>query len=131
MHKILVIDDDNKLRKLLSEYLQQNGFDVTSAESAFKAREAIAAKNFDLMIVDVMMPHENGFEFTKNIRQISKTPILMLTAKSDTESRIEGLELGADDYVIKPFEPKELLLRAKKLIERFPRKRLQQLMRAV
>jgi two-component system phosphate regulon response regulator OmpR len=122
MHKVLVIDDDNKLRKLLSEYLQQNGFDVVAAENAFKAREAMAAQTFDLLIVDVMMPQETGFEFTKNIRKISSTPILMLTAKGDTESRIEGLEIGADDYVIKPFEPKELLLRAKKLIERFPAK---------
>jgi two-component system phosphate regulon response regulator OmpR len=120
--KILVVDDDNKLRKLLSEYLMQNDFSVISAENAFKAREAMAHEQFDLLIVDVMMPGETGFKFTENIRKVSDTPILMLTAKDDTESRIEGLELGADDYLVKPFEPKELLLRAKKLISRYPAK---------
>ena len=120
MEKILIIDDDKKIRSLLQQFLKNEGFDAETAENAFKAKELIENTNYDLLVVDVMMPGETGIEFTKKIKGQNKNiPILMLTAMGEAEDRISGLESGADDYLGKPFEPRELVLRAKKLIERF------------
>jgi two-component system phosphate regulon response regulator OmpR len=122
MPQILVVDDDTRLRNLLTKYLSDNNFEVSAAKDADEAREFLANKNFDMLILDVMMPKENGVELTKSIRQkddyYSKVPILMLTARGDSEDRINGLEAGADDYMPKPFEPKELLLRINNILKR-------------
>ncbi len=116
---ILVIDDDNRLRKLLHRYLNQNDFIVSEAENPKAAREMMENFTFDLFVLDVMMPDENGFEFAKWLRQNNiHTPVLMLTAMGEVQSRIEGLEAGVDDYLAKPFEPKELLLRIKSILRR-------------
>lgn len=117
IHNLLVIDDDTRLRNLLGRYLNEQGFRVELAKDTAEARDLISKTNFDLLIVDVMMPNENGIEFTKNLRQNSKTPIIMLTARGESENRIEGLESGADDYLAKPFEPKELLLRINNILK--------------
>ena len=117
---ILVIDDDTRLRDLLQRFLTEEGFRVTSAADTVEARRKAQAFEFDLMIVDVMMPGENGFEFTKSLRQENQVPILMLTAMGETEARIEGLEAGADDYLSKPFEPRELVLRIQSILRRTP-----------
>jgi two-component system phosphate regulon response regulator OmpR len=114
----MVVDDDRRIRQLLSRYLQNEGYRVTVAESAKDARSQLAGLHFDLIIVDVMMPGENGFELVKAVRQNSAVPILMLTARDETESRITGLELGADDYMAKPFEPRELSLRISNILKR-------------
>ncbi len=118
MPQILVVDDDTRLRNLLTKYLGENDFDVLSAKDAEEARTILQDNNFDLLIVDVMMPGENGIEFTKSFRLNSKVPILILTAKGDSADRIDGLEVGADDYMPKPFEPKELLLRINNILKR-------------
>lgn len=115
---VLVIDDDRRLRDLLSRYLSQNGFRVTNASSAQEARNKLETLEFDLLVVDVMMPGETGLTFTRSIREIHDIPILMLTALADTEKRIEGLEAGADDYLPKPFEPRELVLRINSILKR-------------
>jgi len=115
---LLIIDDDSRIRDLLSRYLGGQGFRVTSAANAAEARRRLAGLAFDLLIVDVMMPGEDGMELTKNLRQSMNVPIPMLTARSETESRIKGLELGADDYLAKPFEPRELLLRINSILRR-------------
>lgn len=115
---ILVIDDDTRLRNLLGKFLEENNFNVLLAEDTVKAKELIAGNKFDLLIVDVMMPGENGFDFTKNLRQNSNIPIIMLTARGESDDRITGLEAGADDYLQKPFEPKELLLRINNILKR-------------
>lgn len=115
---LLVIDDDRRIRTLLTRYLGSNGFRVTAAESAEEARRQLASLAFDLLVVDVMMPGENGLEFTEALRQESSVPILMLTARSETPNRIRGLEVGADDYLAKPFEPRELLLRIGNILKR-------------
>ena len=114
--EILVIDDDTRLRNLLGKYLSDNGFLVESAKNANDAEILLAKKNYDLLIIDVMMPGISGFELATKIRKTSKIPILMLTARGDANDRIDGLEAGADDYMPKPFEPKELLLRIKNRI---------------
>lgn len=116
--QILVIDDDTRLRNLLTKYLGENGFNVMSAQDTREARELMKSNKFDILIVDVMMPEENGIEFTKSVRETSKLPILMLTAKGNSSNRIDGLEAGADDYMPKPFEPKELLLRINNILKR-------------
>jgi len=108
---LLVVDDDRRIRDLLSRYLSGMGYRVTTAQSAAEARAKLEGLSFDLLILDVMMPGETGFELARAIRNGSMVPIVMLTARAEAESRIEGLELGADDYVSKPFEPRELSLR--------------------
>ena len=112
---ILVVDDDNKIRNLLKDYLSENNFVVTTAEDAEQAKLKLEYFTFDVLILDVMMPGQNGYELTKEIKRKIKVPIILLTAKGEVENRIKGLELGADDYIGKPFEPKELLLRIKNI----------------
>ena len=113
---ILVVDDDNRIRDLLKEYLNENNYIVSTSENAEEAKIKLSYLKFDLIILDVMMPGENGYSLTKDIKKKIKVPIILLTAKGEVESRIKGLELGADDYLGKPFEPKELLLRIKNII---------------
>lgn len=115
---ILVIDDDRRIRMLLKQYLVEKGFFVSTAEDTKHAREWLKKFNVDLLIVDVMMPEETGMEFTSSIQGKTSAPVLMLTAMAEVEHRIQGLECGADDYLAKPFDPKELLLRVQKLIAR-------------
>lgn len=108
---VLVVDDDRRLRELLARFLGDHGYRVSVARDTMDARDALSAMQFDGLILDVMMPGENGFDFAKNLRVNSDVPILMLTARSDTNDRVRGLEIGVDDYLAKPFEPRELLLR--------------------
>ena len=115
---ILIVDDDDRIRGLLKDYLSENNYIVSTAENAEQAKERIALIKFDIIILDVMMPGQNGYELTKEIRKKLKVPIILLTAKGEVENRIKGLELGADDYLGKPFEPKELLLRIKNVINK-------------
>jgi two-component system phosphate regulon response regulator OmpR len=115
---LLVVDDDERLRALLQRYLSSNGFRVSAAANAADARALMKSMAFDLLILDVMMPGESGFELTKAVRANSSVPILMLTAKGHAEDRIKGLEYGADDYLPKPFEPRELVLRVSALLRR-------------
>jgi two-component system phosphate regulon response regulator OmpR len=115
---ILVVDDDNRIRKLLGKYLQENNLLVLTAKDTLEARDMLKEIQFDLIILDVMMPKENGKEFSIYIRKNSSIPILMLTAMGEISDRIAGLESGADDYLVKPFEPRELLLRVNKIIAR-------------
>lgn len=115
---LLVVDDDERLRGLLQKYLSSNGFKVSAAANAFDARALMKSMAFDLMILDVMMPGESGLDLAQSVRASSAIPILMLTARSETEDRINGLERGADDYLTKPFEPRELLLRCAALLRR-------------
>jgi two-component system phosphate regulon response regulator OmpR len=115
---LLIVDDDRRIRDLLSRYLHGEGYRVTTAESAAEARAKLDGLRFDLLILDVMMPGETGFDFAKSLRVSSAVPILMLTARAEKESRIAGLELGADDYVAKPFEPRELSLRIANILKR-------------
>ena len=115
---LLVVDDDERLRALLQRYLSANGFRVSAAANAADARALMKSMAFDLLILDVMMPGESGFELTKAVRANSSVPILMLTAKGHAEDRIKGLEYGADDYLPKPFEPRELVLRVGALLRR-------------
>ena len=115
---ILIVDDDNGIRNLLKDYLTQNRYVVSTAENANQAKEKLNYLKFDIIILDVMMPGQNGYELTKEIKRKIKVPIILLTAKGEVENRIKGLELGADDYLGKPFEPKELLLRIKNIISK-------------
>lgn len=115
---LLVVDDDVRLRALLQRYLTSNGYRVTAAAGAAEARALMKGIAFDLLIVDVMMPGESGLDFTRATRTQSQVPILMLTARSEPDDRIAGLEKGADDYLAKPFEPRELLLRCAALLRR-------------
>tara|TARA_B110000444_G_C18752591_1_gene553500 strand:+ start:470 stop:1147 length:678 start_codon:yes stop_codon:yes gene_type:complete len=115
---ILVVDDDDRIRELVKEYLNEKGFIVSTGNSAEQAKVKLEYFKFDLIVLDVMMPGQNGFELTKEIKNNSNIPIILLTAKGEVENRIEGLELGADDYLGKPFEPKELLLRIKNIIKK-------------
>ena len=115
---LLIVDDDRRIREALSRVLQREGYRVTTAVSAADARAKLEGLKFDLLILDVMMPGENGFEFARDIRKSSTVPILMLTARDAAESRITGLESGADDYVAKPFEPRELSLRIANILKR-------------
>ena len=117
---VLVVDDDDRLRNLLGQYLIANGYRVTGAADAADARTRIRSMAFDLIVLDVMMPGEDGFSLTAWLRQVSDTPILLLTAHSEPEHRIAGLERGADDYLAKPFEPRELVLRLSNLLRRAP-----------
>jgi two-component system, OmpR family, phosphate regulon response regulator OmpR len=115
---LLVVDDDRRIRDLLSRYLQREGYRVTTAHNTAEARAKLDGLAFDLLILDVMMPGETGFEFAKTLRTTSQVPILMLTARAEKESRIAGLELGADDYMAKPFEARELSLRIANILKR-------------
>lgn len=115
---LLVIDDDTRIRNLLSQFLHQNGFRVSVAADAAQARRMLEGLDFDLLIVDVMMPGETGLSLTRSLHETKNVPILMLTALSETESRIDGLEAGADDYLPKPFDPRELLLRVNAILRR-------------
>ena len=117
-YNLLVVDDDERIRNLLSQYLIKEGFIVSTANGAEQARKKIQLIKFDLIILDIMMPGDDGLTLTKEIRDNSDIPIILLTAKSGTDSKIEGLEIGADDYLTKPFNPKELLLRVLSILKR-------------
>jgi two-component system phosphate regulon response regulator OmpR len=117
---LLIVDDDERIRGLLQKYLMRNGFLVSAARDAAHARRLLSGLEFDLIVMDVMMPGEDGISLTKALRQELTTPILLLTARGETENRIAGLEAGADDYLSKPFEPKELLLRINAILRRMP-----------
>jgi len=115
---ILVVDDDNRLRELLRKYLTENGFRVTTAGNAQEARQRLQSLDFDLMVLDVMMPGESGLDLTASLRKEKPLPILLLTAMAESTNRIAGLERGADDYLTKPFEPRELVLRMHSILRR-------------
>jgi len=115
---ILVVDDDTRLRDLLQRYLVEQGFRVTTAQDAARARAHMTAFDFDLLVLDIMMPGETGLELTRALRQTNDVPVLLLTAMGETEDRIAGLDSGADDYLAKPFEPRELILRVKAILRR-------------
>src|ERR1700759_1211503 len=115
---LLLVDDDRRIRDLLSRFLSGEGYRVTTAASAQDARAKLLGLHFDMLILDVMMPGETGFDLARSIRQSSTVPIIMLTARSESEARIEGLQMGADDYVAKPFEPRELVLRIGNILKR-------------
>ncbi len=115
---VLVVDDDRRLRQLVSSYLGKNGYRVTAVASAAEARSRLAGLAFDLVVLDVMMPGENGFDFAESLRETSDIPILMLTARGEASDRVRGLEAGVDDYLAKPYEPKELLLRIGSILRR-------------
>ncbi|MCK0170923.1 response regulator [Aliiroseovarius sp. S1123] len=117
---LLIIDDDERIRGLLQKFLVRNGFWVSAARDAAHARRLLAGLDFDMIVTDVMMPGEDGISLTRSLRETLTTPILLLTAKGETEDRIKGLEAGADDYLAKPFEPKELLLRINAILRRMP-----------
>ena len=115
---ILVVDDDDRIRELVKQYLEKNNFLVTTAMDAFDAKKKLDIIKFDILILDIMMPGKSGLSLTKEIKKINSMPIILLTAKGEVENRIQGLELGADDYLAKPFEPKELLLRIKNILNK-------------
>jgi two-component system phosphate regulon response regulator OmpR len=115
---LLVVDDDRRIRDLLSRFLYAEGYRVTTADNAADARAKLESLSFDLLVLDVMMPGETGFQLARSLRESSAVPILMLTARAEADSRITGLELGADDYVPKPFEPRELSLRIANILKR-------------
>ncbi|MBC9246506.1 response regulator [Paracoccus sp. 11-3] len=117
---ILIVDDDERIRALLGKFLRKNGYMVTIAADAARARRLLSGLEFDLIVLDVMMPGEDGVSLTRALRQKITTPILLLTAKGEIEDRIAGLESGADDYLTKPFEPRELLLRIGAILRRVP-----------
>ncbi len=114
---ILVVDDDDRIRDLVKQYLVEKGFIISTATDAVDAKKKLDIFNFSLIILDVMMPGQSGYELTDELKQSKNIPIILLTAKGEVENRIHGLELGADDYIGKPFEPKELLLRIKNVIK--------------
>ena len=115
---ILVVDDDDRIRELVKQYLEENNFLVTTAVDALDAKKKLEIIKFDILILDIMMPGESGLSLTKEMQKNNQTPIILLTAKGETGDRIHGLELGADDYLGKPFEPKELLLRIKNILNK-------------
>ncbi|MBJ6371835.1 response regulator [Sedimentitalea arenosa] len=117
---LLIVDDDERIRDLLKKFLVRQGFLVTAARDAAHARRVLSGLDFDLIVMDVMMPGEDGVSLTRSLRETQSTPILLLTARGETEHRIAGLEAGADDYLAKPFEPKELLLRINAILRRMP-----------
>jgi len=120
---ILIVDDDDRIRILVKQYLQDNNYLVTTAKDAFDAKNKIDLINFDLIILDIMMPKKSGLELTDELKKENKVPIILLTAKGETDERVEGLERGADDYLGKPFEPKELLLRIKNILAKTIKKK--------
>jgi len=113
---ILVVDDDDRIRELVKEYLEEKNFLVTTARDSLDAKKKLEILKFDILILDIMMPGESGLSLTKEVKKNKSTPIILLTAKGETQDRIKGLELGADDYLGKPFEPKELLLRINNIL---------------
>jgi two-component system phosphate regulon response regulator OmpR len=115
---VLVVDDDRRIRELLATYLRKNGYRVTMAASAQEARAYLDSLTFEIIVLDVMMPGQNGFDFAADLRRSSQVPILMLTARSEPDDRVRGLEIGVDDYLAKPHEPKELLLRIGSILRR-------------
>ena len=115
---ILVVDDDDRIRNLLKEYLNDNNFMISTAQDANNAKIKLKHFKYDVIVLDVMMPGQDGYSLTKEIRSKNNQPIILLTAKGEVENRIKGLEFGADDYISKPFEPKELLLRIKNIISK-------------
>ena len=115
---ILVVDDDDRIRELVKEYLQKNNFLVSTAINSADAKKKLEILKFDILILDIMMPGESGLSLTKEVKKNNPTPIILLTARGEAQNRIEGLELGADDYLGKPFEPKELLLRIKNILNK-------------
>ena len=115
---LLVVDDDRRIRTLLSRYLTENGYRITTADNAATARDKLRGLTFDLIVLDVMMPGESGLELARSLREVDDVPILMLTARAEIEHRIAGLEAGVDDYLGKPFEPRELLLRVAAILRR-------------
>ncbi len=115
---VLVVDDDNKIRNLIKQFLSENGFIVSTAANAEEAKSKVDIFNFNLMVLDVMMPGQDGYDLTKELKETRNIPIILLTAKGEVEHRIHGLGLGADDYLGKPFEPQELLLRIKNIIKK-------------
>ena len=115
---ILVVDDDNRIRELVKEYLEENNFLITTAKDSFDAKKKLEIIKFDLIVLDIMMPGQSGLSLTKEIKKDNSMPIILLTAKGEAVNRIEGLEIGADDYLGKPFEPKELLLRIKNILNK-------------
>jgi two-component system phosphate regulon response regulator OmpR len=115
---LLVVDDDDRIRELLKKFLGNSGFRVSTAANALEARRLMRGLSYDLLVLDVMMPGENGFELTKSLREIDNVPIILLTARGEPDDRIKGLSLGADDYLSKPFEPRELVLRIKSILKR-------------
>ena len=117
-YHILIVDDDDRIRGLLKDYLSRNEYIISTAEDAEQAKLKLEIIKFDIVILDVMMPGQDGYELTKEIKKNLKTPVILLTAKGEVENRIKGLELGADDYIGKPFEPRELLLRIKNIISK-------------
>ena len=117
---LLIVDDDERIRGLLQKFLIRNGFLVSIARDASQARKILGGLEFDLIVMDVMMPGEDGVSLTRDLRKRMTTPILLLTARGEAANRIEGLEAGADDYLVKPFEPKELLLRINAILRRMP-----------
>ena len=121
---LLVVDDDERIRGLLQKFLIRNGFLVSTARDAAQARRLLLGLEFDMIVLDVMMPGEDGISLTRALRRTLSVPILLLTARGETVNRIEGFEAGADDYLIKPFEPKELLLRINAILRRVPQVRV-------
>jgi len=117
---LLIVDDDSRIRTLLAKFLSKNGYLTTVARDAAHARRLLAGLEFDMLVIDVMMPGENGFDFTRDLRRTLSTPIMLLTARGEASDRITGLEAGADDYLPKPFEPQELLLRVNAILRRSP-----------
>ena len=115
---VLIVDDDDRIRELVKQYLEKNNFLVTSAKDALDAKKKLEIIKFDILVLDIMMPGESGLSLTKELKKNNPTPIILLTAKGEIQDRIEGLEIGADDYLGKPFEPKELLLRIKNILHK-------------
>jgi len=115
---ILLVDDDDRIRELVKQYLEENNFIVTTAIDAFDAKKKLDIVKFDILILDIMMPGKSGLSLTEEIKKSNSTPVILLTAKGETADRIKGLEIGADDYLGKPFEPKELLLRIKNILNK-------------
>ena len=124
---ILVVDDDNRIRDLVKQYLSEKNYLVTTAISAEDAQEKVNIIKFDLIVLDIMMPGKSGLEFTNENKSKLYTPIILLTAKGETEERVHGLEVGADDYLAKPFEPKELILRIKNILDKTKSKNIKRL----
>ena len=120
---ILIVDDDDRIRILVKQYLQDNNYLVTTAKDAFDAKNKIDLIKFDLIVLDIMMPKKSGLELTDELKKENRVPIILLTAKGETDERVEGLERGADDYLGKPFEPKELLLRIKNILAKTIKKK--------
>tara|TARA_Y100000741_G_scaffold352944_1_gene325577 strand:+ start:879 stop:1556 length:678 start_codon:yes stop_codon:yes gene_type:complete len=126
---ILVVDDDDGIRELVKQYLNENNYLVTTANNAEEAKEKVNLIKFDLIVLDIMMPGKSGLEFTSENKNKLYTPIILLTAKGEAEERIHGLEIGADDYLSKPFEPKELILRIKNILNKTKSKNINRLIK--